>query len=97
MAVFSDSHLAGRAYYLVETKPPFGYNITNEITKISFAGTEADANGIYTIEITNQIGIKLPVAGGIGTVIFNVIGVLLIGLAVFFIASKKNFAAKESK
>lgn len=97
LAVFTDSLLAGREYYLVETKPPFGYNITNEITKISFAGTEADANGIYTIEITNQIGIKLPVAGGIGTVIFNVIGVLLIGLAVFFIVSKKNFAAKESK
>lgn len=97
LAVFADALLAGREYYLVETKPPFGYNITNEITKISFIGTEADENGIYTIEITNQIGIKLPVAGGIGTFIFNVIGVLLIGLAVFFIASKKNFAAKESK
>lgn len=97
IAVFTDMLLVGREYYLVETKPPFGYNITNEITKISFIGTEADENGIYTIEITNQIGIKLPVAGGIGTVIFNVIGVLLIGAAVFFIASKKNFAAKESK
>ena len=94
LAVFTDSLLAGREYYLVETKPPFGYNITNEITKISFIGTEADANGIFTIEITNQIGIRLPVAGGIGTVIFNVIGVLLIGLAVFFIVSKKKSEVK---
>lgn len=94
LAVFTDSLLAGREYYLVETKPPFGYNITNEITKISFIGTEADENGIFTIEITNQIGIKLPVAGGIGTVIFNVIGVLLIGLAVFFIVSKKKSEVK---
>lgn len=94
LAAFTDSLLVGRDYYLVETKPPFGYNITNEITKISFIGTEADENGIYTIEITNQIGITLPVAGGIGTVIFNVIGVLLIGLAVFFIVSKKKSEVK---
>ncbi len=97
IAAFTDMLLVGREYYLVETKPPFGYNITNEITKISFIGTEADENGILTIEITNQIGIRLPMAGGVGTGIFNVIGVLLIGLAVFFIASKKNLAAKESK
>lgn len=94
IAVFTDMLLVGREYYLVETKPPFGYNITNEITRISFTGTEADENGIYTIEITNQIGIKLPVAGGIGTVIFNVIGVLLIGAAVFFIVSKKKSEVK---
>lgn len=97
LAIFTDALLTGRDYYLVETKPPFGYNITNEITKISFIGTEADENGIFTIEITNQIGIRLPNAGGVGTVIPNVIGALMIGVAIFFIVSKKKFEAKESK
>lgn len=97
LAAFTDLLLVGRDYYLVETKPPFGYNITKNITRISFTGTEADENGILTIEIANQIGIRLPMAGGAGTFIFNVIGVMLIGAAVFFIVSKKNFAAKESK
>lgn len=97
LAIFTDMLLTGRDYYLVETKPPFGYNITTDITKISFIDTQADENGIFTIEITNQIGIRLPTAGGVGTVIFNVIGALLIGVAVFFIVSKKKFATKKSK
>ncbi|MDD6565117.1 MAG: SpaA isopeptide-forming pilin-related protein, partial [Clostridiales bacterium] len=97
LAIFTDTLLTGRDYYVVETKPPFGYNITNKVTKISFNDTQADANGIYTIEITNQIGIQLPVAGGIGTIVFNVIGVLIMGVAVFLLVFKKKPETKESK
>lgn len=97
LAIFTDSLLTGRDYYIVETKPPFGYNILNDVTKISFVDTDADENGIYTIEIENQIGIRLPATGGIGTVIFTVIGVLMIGAAVLLLASKKKFEAKERK
>lgn len=96
-AIFTDTLLTGRDYYLVETKPPFGYNITNDVTKISFVDTKADENGIFTIEIANQIGIRLPNAGGIGTVIFNVTGVFMISVAVFLLVSKKKFEAKERK
>ena len=94
LAVFSDSLLPGREYYLVETKPPFGYNIITEITQISFAGTEADENGVYTIEIKNRIGIRLPVAGGVGTLVFGMVGALLIGTAVLLFISKKKFSLK---
>ena len=97
LAIFTDTLLTGRDYYLVETKPPFGYNITDDITKISFAGTEVDENGIFTIEITNQIGIRLPNAGGVGMVIHNIIAVLMMGAAVFSIISKKKFEEKESR
>ena len=70
------------------------YNIITEITQISFAGTEADENGVYTIEIKNRIGIRLPVAGGVGTLAFNAVGALLIGTAVLLFISKKKFSLK---
>ncbi len=97
LAIFTDKLLTGRDYYVVETKPPFGYNITNKVTKISFTDTQADANGIYLIEITNQVGIQLPTAGGIGTVVFNVIGVFVMCVAVFLFVFGKKFGEKESK
>ncbi|MDD6484463.1 MAG: SpaA isopeptide-forming pilin-related protein, partial [Clostridiales bacterium] len=90
LAIFTDTLLTGRDYYVVETKPPFGYNIINGVTKISFVDTNADENGILTIEIANQIGIQLPTAGGIGTVMFNVIGVLMICVAIFLLVLKKE-------
>ena len=82
-ASFNDALLTGREYYLVETKPPFGYNILNKIMKIEFIDTDADASGYYTVEIANQSGITLPQAGGIGTTLFSIIGlVLIVGLFV---------------
>lgn len=82
-ASFNDALLTGREYYLVETKPPFGYNILNKIMKIEFIDTDADASGYYTVEIPNQSGITLPQAGGIGTTLFSIIGlVLIVGLFV---------------
>ena len=90
LAIFTDTLLTGRDYYIVETKPPFGYNIIKKITKVSFVDTDADENGIFTIEIENQIGIQLPTAGGIGTAIFSVIGALMMGIAAFFIVFKKK-------
>ena len=77
-ASFNDALLTGREYYLVETKPPFGYNILNKIMKIEFIDTDADASGYYTVEIANQSGITLPQAGGIGTTLFSIIGLVLI-------------------
>ena len=96
-AIFTDALLTGRDCYLVETKPPFEYNIVKEVTKISFVDIKADENGIYTVQIANRIGILLPTAGGVGTVILCITGALMIGAAVFFVVSKEKFEVKESK
>lgn len=90
LAVFTDMLLSGRDYYLVETKPPFGYNIINRVTKFSFVDTDADENGVFMIEISNESGIQLPTAGGFGTDALNVIGLLLIGMSVLSIVFKKE-------
>lgn len=84
-------------YYLVETQAPSGYNILDNAVKVNFTDAEVEAtNGVYTVEVPNSSGIKLPITGGTGTVIFTIIGIaLMVGAVVLFVVSRKK--AKESK
>ena len=84
-------------YYLVETQAPSDYNILDNAVKVNFTDTEVEAtNGVYTVEVPNSSGIKLPITGGTGTVIFTIIGIaLMVGAVVLFAVSRKK--AKESK
>ena len=57
------------------------------------AVTPTNGNGwtVATQEVTNKKGIILPATGGIGTVIFYVVGSLLIGAAgVLFVTKRKK-------
>lgn len=59
--------------------------------------TPTAGNGwtVITQEVTNKKGIILPATGGIGTVIFYVVGSMLIGgAAVLFVTKKKRNAEK---
>lgn len=84
-------------YYLVETQAPSGYNLLDEAVKVNFTDAEVEATaGIYTVKVPNSSGIKLPVTGGTGTVIFTIIGIaLMAGAVVLFVVSRKK--AEESK
>ncbi len=84
-------------YYLVETQAPSGYNILNNAVKVNFTDSDvATTEGIYTVKVPNSSGIKLPITGGTGTVIFTIIGIaLMVGAVVLFAVSRKK--AKESK
>ena len=84
-------------YYLVETQAPSGYNILNNAVKVNFTDSDvATTEGIYTVKVPNSSGIKLPITGGTGTVIFTIIGIaLMVGAVVLFAVSSKK--AKESK
>lgn len=84
-------------YYLVETQAPSGYNILDEAVKVNFTDSDvATTEGIYTVKVPNSSGIKLPVTGGTGTVIFTIIGIaLMVGAVVLFVVSRKK--AEESK
>ena len=82
-------------YYLVETSAPSGYNILDNAVQVNFTDAEVAATeGIYTVDVPNSSGIKLPVTGGTGTVIFTVIGIVLMAgaLLLFVFARKKNGA-----
>ena len=84
-------------YYLVETQAPSGYNILDNAVKVNFTDAEVEAtNGVYTVEVPNSSGIRLPITGGTGTVIFTIIGIaLMVGAVVLFVVSRKK--AEESK
>lgn len=83
-------------YYLVETRTSDGYNLLAEAVKINIAadgkvtladGTEA-AN--ETVTVNNEKGIQLPSTGGMGTVAFAVVGLIVMaGAAVTLIIKKR--------
>lgn len=93
-------------YYLRETKAPAGYNLMETPVKIEIipvyteSGDEVSVTVNYkvddieqdsnTVGVRNSSGSTLPVTGGIGTVIFYVLGtVLVLGAVVLLIAKKR--------
>lgn len=95
--------LAAGTYYLVETKTPNNeYNLAEPI-KIQIINKDpGSATPSYAIKVDdgaetaiagveNVRGTILPGTGGMGTIIFTVVGVLLIcGVAISFVVSRKR-------
>ena len=65
-------------YVITEVKSPEGYQLLKE--PIIFEINESN-KAVISIEIKNRKNITLPVAGSSGTIKFNYIGIMLIGLA----------------
>ncbi len=87
-------------YWIVETQAPDGYNKITAPIKVTIAKTD-DAEWTISkdnvseddkiIDVVNSTGTILPETGGIGTIVFTVIGVLLIfGVVVSFVISRKK-------
>ena len=101
--------LEAGTYYLVEESAPEGYNKLDPVKIViaGTAGEEGVSAGDYTItvgdpgdveedqivDLENRKGSLLPGTGGMGTVLFTAIGVVLIaGVAVSFAMSRKKKA-----
>lgn len=97
--------LAAGDYWIVETDAPDGYNgVTAPIKVTVTASTDNDVNNwtiskngtIETdkvIDIENSTGSILPGTGGMGTILFTVIGVaLVIAVAGSFVVSRRRRA-----
>lgn len=97
--------LAAGTYWLVETQAPDGYNKLTTPVKITItkSGTtnvddwtikqKDEVVGDKIIDIENTTGTILPETGGMGTVIFTVIAVVMIlGIAVSFVISRRKRA-----
>lgn len=88
-------------YYIKEVTPPTGYNglqdpVSVEIIKgTTFAETtykvgDATAASDNTVGILNRPGALIPTTGGIGTIIFTVLGAGVIIAGVVFTSRKKK-------
>jgi fimbrial isopeptide formation D2 family protein/LPXTG-motif cell wall-anchored protein len=73
-------------YWLVEVQAPTGYNLLSSPVEVEFSASATEANA-YTVttNVKNTTDFTLPKTGGIGTILFTVCGIVLIGFAVIML------------
>lgn len=88
--------LANGLYYVKETVVPSGYSLNSEVIEVTIGegGTEDDDTvnypGYYMATTVNATSIGLPFTGGIGTIIYTMLGLLVVVFAVLLISVSKN-------
>ena len=92
--LFEIKGLAGGTYYLVETKAPIVegsvYNLMRDPAPFEITKTSYSASADGAVQIVNNKGWTPPPTGGIGTILFTLIGATLMGLAVLMFFRKKK-------
>ena len=91
------------AYYLEETQAPEGYNKLASRQAVTINGNNLMATlssdfSTYVdggVRVENKTGAEMPSTGGIGTIIFTVLGSILVIGAVVVLVSKKRMHAYE--
>lgn len=84
-------------YWLVETKAPDDYKVMSEALKIVIDEKDPDKEPGYAEKVTilNTANVSLPITGGIGTLIFTISGIALMGAAaLLYIRSRKKKATE---
>jgi fimbrial isopeptide formation D2 family protein/LPXTG-motif cell wall-anchored protein len=79
---------AYKTYYLVETTAPQGYNLLTAPQSIVF--NDQVIEHTYYLGVVNTKGFTLPSTGGMGSIIFTVVGIAIIGTAVIVALSRKR-------
>ena len=82
-------------FYLKQTKTSSGYTIVKPFS-ITINSTNTDPFGLYIVEVPISKAGLLPVTGGIGTIIYTVIGLgVIIGAVTIYIVYKKKNKKQE--
>ena len=79
--------------YLKQVKAPTGYQLIKEPIAVEIATENAEAGtkeGYYQVITYNDAMWYLPSTGGIGTIIYTLIGLLVIGISSVFVIKYKN-------
>ena len=84
--------LAEGTYYVKEKKAPTGYQLLTDPIVIKIGPTQTgsevlqdtDEDGYYELDVANaKVGL-LPVTGGMGTIVLTLLGLVIIGGALYF-------------
>ncbi len=80
-------------YWLVETEAPTGYKVMSKALKIVI--DEKEMGYAEEVTILNTANVSLPITGGMGTLLFTISGIALMGAAaLLYIRSRKKSAAE---
>lgn len=87
-----------RSYWVVETKAASGYELLDAPVQVTFDAQNSTAATHYTIskDILNTPKTNLPLTGGMGTVMFSIAGIVLVGGAVVLLAAKNRKSAHNA-
>lgn len=83
--------LAPGTYKVVEIEAPANYQLLKDEITVELTKDNATTNGMYQITVTNS-KFATPVTGGIGSIVFVVAGLSIMGIGafLFFKSRKKN-------
>lgn len=80
---------ADEKFYLNETKAPDGYEQLKKLVEVNLSG------GFNYKEVVNIPKIAMPFTGGVGTILFTVVGILLIGSGAYLLINAKRKKSAE--
>ena len=90
------SELLREKYYLLEVKPPVGYELSDLSGQL--LEQKYEVQGVYEVTVVNRREIDLPKTGGIGIdMLYTVGAMLLIQCAVIFLLTGRNGRAAKKK
>lgn len=84
------------AYYLTETKAPDGYQLLSESIQIILKDSDKngildeDSDNIFEIDVENTKPPILPITGGMGTIIFSTVGIILMAGGIALVVSYRR-------
>ena len=90
------SELLREKYYLLEVKPPVGYELSDLSGQL--LEQKYEVQGVYEVTVVNRREIDLPKTGGIGIdMLYTVGAMLLIQCAVIFLLTGRNGRTAKKK
>ncbi len=90
VVVNADGQPEGQTYYLVEVKAPTGYNLLTDPVGVLFTDDCSETGHVRVQLVENRRGFVLPQTGGMGTVVFTIAGIVLLGAAVILVVSRRK-------
>ena len=95
-AVDNNGTIEWQTYWVVEIAAPATYNMLTDPIVVSFedaynaADQPEDYTHVYQLTVTNSKGFMLPETGGLGTILWTVAGIVLMGTAVLIVVTKRK-------